>query len=439
LTFLELRLHKPISQDDSYSKAKTDDEHFVTKMAALTSSLRSSFLLLFASFVALSVYASPLRYGSRFDVIERRGCGTHFDLETRAEIEEALVYARSEMDDNLYIRDDKEAGKGKDTTERNLEPVSFDVYWHIVYANETKEGGYVSDERIQQQMTVLNDDYKSTNISWNLKNVTRIESEDWFTNVWPGSKQEKEMKAQYHKGDSTALNIFTAQFNATTKSLGFSSLPSTYLRDPLSDGVMIRHSTLPGGDQPNYSHGRTTVHEVGHWLGLYHTFEGGCEGVGDNIMDTAPEASESVGCPVGRKSCPDSKLEDPIHNFMDYSWDTCMTHFTPGQAKRMHEVIWAYRTKRPSTSNSTASVSSTSVDAVVSAPATSSTASASPAAVTDTSEEPEGKGEEATRGWEDDEVDALERFGGEGDLDSERALEGEDGVQERLWDDEFYQ
>ncbi|TFK26861.1 zincin [Coprinopsis marcescibilis] len=234
-----------------------------------------------------------------------------------------------------------------------LKPVSFDVYWHVFYANQTKEGGYVSDEQIQRQMKVLNDDFKSANISWNFKNTTRIENEEWFLSAAPGTPQEKEMKTQYHKSDSTALNIFTAQFNSTTKSLGFASLPSSYLSDPISDGLVIRHSTLPGGSQTNYNQGRTTVHEAGHWLGLYHTFEGGCTGVGDNVDDTAPEASESAGCPVGRKSCPDAKLADPIHNFMDYSFDSCMTHFTPGQAVRMHEVIWAFRTKRPPVANST--------------------------------------------------------------------------------------
>lgn len=388
-------------------------------------------VLLLACSLVLSAYASPLRYGSRFDIIERRGCGTHIDLETRADMEGALIQARSEMalEEDLFIREEK-----KETKERNMAPVSFDVYWHIIYANETKEGGYVSDDRIKQQMEILNADYKSTNISWVLKNITRIGDENAFTNIYPGSEAEKAIKAEYHKGDSTVLNIFTAQFNSTTKSLGFASLPSTYLRDPLSDGLIIRHSTLPGGDQPNYNHGRTTVHEAGHWLGLYHTFEGGCEGVGDNIEDTAPEASESVGCPVGRKSCPGSKLEDPIHNFMDYSWDTCMTHFTPGQAKRMHEVIWAYRTKRPagpSTAPSSTSASATSTSAnfppsnAASGEATTTSSASDSLGKEHRTQTDEQEGE-TIRGWDDE----LEGTYGRGWDDEDELL------QERLWDNE---
>lgn len=97
------------------------------------------------------------------------------------------------------------------------------------------------------------------------------------------------MKKMYHKGNSSTLNIFTAgyvfihcvlsthlipsSFNSTDKSLGYASLPSAYFREPLKDGLMIRYTTLPGGSHKNYNLGRTTVHELGHWLGLYHTFE----------------------------------------------------------------------------------------------------------------------------------------------------------------------
>jgi hypothetical protein len=82
-----------------------------------------------------------------------------------------------------------------------------------------------------------------------------------------------------------------------------------------------------------------------HWLGLYHTFQGGCFS-GDEIADTPAESRPNFGCSPEEKkdSCPDQAGLDPIHNFMDYSRDVCMYEFTQDQATRMLNSIDAYRT-----------------------------------------------------------------------------------------------
>jgi len=91
---------------------------------------------------------------------------------------------------------------------------------------------------------------------------------------------------------------------------------------------------MPGLSSSPFSEGDTLVHEVGHWLGVEHTFQGGCSGVGDDagdsVRDTEPESFPGAGCPVGRDTCPGGG-PDPITNFMDYTDDCCMYTFSTGQ------------------------------------------------------------------------------------------------------------
>ncbi|TFK33021.1 hypothetical protein BDQ12DRAFT_615973 [Crucibulum laeve] len=219
--------------------------------------------------------------------------------------------------------------------------MTFDVYWNVVAANETYEGGWIPDSHIDAQMKVLNDDYSSSGFTWKHVNTTRIVSADWFENA-SGSQQEDSMKYLFRKGGATTLNIYTIGFNATTKTLGLSTLPANYTSAPKSDGIILRYTTLPGGSLKNYNGGRTLTHELGHWLGLLHTFTDGCEGTGDFVDDTPPEKSAASGCPANRDTCPGGG-PDPIHNFMDYTYDSCMSEFTKGQVKRMHEMVQLFR------------------------------------------------------------------------------------------------
>jgi hypothetical protein len=151
------------------------------------------------------------------------------------------------------------------------------------------------------------------------------------------------------KGGASVLNVYWKDLPSY---LGYSTLPWGYSTSPLVDGVTIRLGTQVGSmTNPKYNEGDTLVHETGHWLGLLHTFEGGCS-PSDGVYDTAPEAfaysggcSATTGQGFSRNTCPDENDEenDPITNFMDYADDVCMFRFTPGQVHVMNACYNVFR------------------------------------------------------------------------------------------------
>ncbi|WP_139982095.1 zinc metalloprotease [Nocardioides litoris] len=216
---------------------------------------------------------------------------------------------------------------------------SVPVYVHVMAA---KNGaGNVTDSQVAQQVQVLNASYAgqggagaaNTGFTFSLAGIDRF-----YNDTWHRDGASTTYRSQTRKGGANALNIWLVDFDY----LGVATFPWDYARNGKVDGIRVQYSSLPGGSATNYNLGETATHEAGHWLGLYHTFQGGCTTTNDQVSDTPAQSSATSGCPEGRDSCSLAGL-DPIHNYMDYSYDDCYTEFTAGQSSRMSQMWAAYR------------------------------------------------------------------------------------------------
>lgn len=210
-----------------------------------------------------------------------------------------------------------------------------------------------TDTMINAQMKVLNDSYSgktaadasNTPFRFDLQKTTHSVNKTWYTVVPGKAGVERDMKKALYEGDATVLNVYVANIGGGL--LGWSYFPKGYNngRDFI-DGVVMLDESMPGGTAGKYSEGDTLTHEVGHWLMLDHTFAGGCSASGDGVADTPREAHPQFDCPINADTCTAPGL-DPIHNFMDYTQDSCMDMLTRGQAKRMSDAYIDFRDPTP--------------------------------------------------------------------------------------------
>jgi hypothetical protein len=242
--------------------------------------------------------------------------------------------------------------------------ITIPVVVHIVY-NSAAEN--LSDARIQSQIAVLNQDFRRLNADASntpaafagLAIDAEIEfclaTKDPSGNTTTGITRTSTSVTSFDinsdnikftsQGGKDAwpsnkyLNIWVGDI--TGGILGYATPPGVFPAN--QDGVVIGYQYFgTAGASAPYNKGRTTTHEVGHWLNLKHIWgdESGCTGT-DNVTDTPNQAGENYSCPSFPKTdaCSPSSPGVMFMNYMDYVDDNCMNMFTAGQKTRMHATI----------------------------------------------------------------------------------------------------
>ena len=226
------------------------------------------------------------------------------------------------------------------------------IVFHVIYRSDGT--GNLTNQQINDQVAVLNEDFRAlpgtlgapgtdTKVQFRLVDITRTMNDNWFNEQ--DDADELEYKSALAWDPNNYLNVYT---NTARGYLGYSSFPQDSAGSVL-DGVVVLYEVVGGRNNGAgiYDQGRTLTHELGHYFGLFHTFESypnplGCYTgytQGDLINDTASENIDHYTC-VQTATC---GTPDPITNYMNYTPDNCMNNFTPEQSNRLICSLVNYR------------------------------------------------------------------------------------------------
>ena len=245
--------------------------------------------------------------------------------------------------------------------------ITIPVVVHVVYNSPQQN---ISDQQIQSQITVLNNDYRRTNIDammtpsvWtsvaadceiefcltstdpngnNTNGITRTQTSQSSFSMQGDPVKDASSGGKDAWPNDDYLNIWVCNLGSSL--LGYATPPFGNIGS--DDGVVIGYNYFgtQGTVQSPYNKGRTTTHEVGHWLNLEHLWGGSWGSCGnDNVNDTPIQEEENYGCPAfphNANSCGTTNADgDMFMNYMDYTNDACMNMFTQGQKTRMIAAI----------------------------------------------------------------------------------------------------
>lgn len=290
------------------------------------------------------------------------------------QVMERMMDADSNYVRNIFILNKRaRALERVPASQRSNEIHSIPVVFHIIHEGEAVgQGSNLSDEQILSAMTALNEDFRKIAGSngdgdgadigiefclarrtpeGNATNgIVRVDgsvvplyAEEGIRASGDEGAVELDVKALSTWPREDYLNVWVVNEIENNDALngiqGYAYFP---VNNPV-DGVVMLHNAVGtvGNIKPNTALNRTLSHEVGHYLGLYHTFhntndcsgESNCESQGDRVCDTPPTIL-SVSC--ANPACGGTQQTE---NYMDYTAESCRNMFTEGQKVRMRSTL----------------------------------------------------------------------------------------------------
>ncbi|TYP99879.1 putative secreted protein (Por secretion system target) [Tenacibaculum adriaticum] len=293
---------------------------------------------------------------------QQRNCHSMENLEYRQSLDPTLQQRMGEIE-SFTQRKVREKESNQARVDGQI--ITIPVVVHVIYSNSQEN---ISAAQIQSQLDVLNEDYRRTNSDanskWSQAADTQIEFQlatiDPNGNPTTGITRKSSSTTSWGTNDamkkssqggvdpwdaSEYLNMWVCNIGGGI--LGYAQFPGG---SASTDGVVMGPQYFGSSDKGTgfylsapFDKGRTTTHEVGHFLNLRHIWgDGGC-GVDDFVSDTPESDAANYGCESSHSSC--GSL-DMVENYMDYSDDTCMNLFTVGQKARMRTVLEAGGSRR---------------------------------------------------------------------------------------------
>ena len=274
-----------------------------------------------------------------------RGCGVIENLEFRKANDDKLVHTMKQIEQQTQAF--------LDNSERVDGIITIPTVVHVIYSNTNEN---ISDAQINSQIDVLNLDFRLLNTdadgTWSQAADSEIEfclaTVDPNGNTTTGITRTSSTTTSWGTNDAMKfssnggvdawptgdyLNIWVCNIGGGI--LGYAQFPGG---SSDTDGIVVgpNYFGTVGYLSPPFDMGRTTTHEVGHWLNLRHIWGDGNCNADDFVADTPNSDNPNYGCAVGHVSCSST---DMVQNYMDYSDDVCMNLFTEGQKTRMRALF----------------------------------------------------------------------------------------------------